>query len=166
MTNAISKWRSFWQPILRWPPKCVKFRSAPISTKIDMKGFSHMTNVIVTKVIWKWHMENWTRGQNIICKLTLAIYHGVQNSIWHWFILILMCKLIAIKVLFFYFNLCLSVKLDILMFIYSNLFLGVKLDILSCSFTPISFLTTSCLVLYFNLCLNVMLDSLSFIINK
>ena len=24
MTNAISKWRSFWKPFLRWPPKCVK----------------------------------------------------------------------------------------------------------------------------------------------
>jgi hypothetical protein len=35
VTNAISKWQSFWQPFLRWPPKCVKFRSAPISTKID-----------------------------------------------------------------------------------------------------------------------------------
>jgi hypothetical protein len=34
--NVIPKWRSFWKPFLRWPPKCVKFRSAPISTKIDM----------------------------------------------------------------------------------------------------------------------------------
>jgi hypothetical protein len=34
--NAISKWRSFWLPFLRWPPKCVKFRSAPILTKIYM----------------------------------------------------------------------------------------------------------------------------------
>jgi hypothetical protein len=32
----------------------------------------------------KYHMENWTRGQNIIGKLTPgSIYHGVQNTIWH-----------------------------------------------------------------------------------
>ena len=32
----------------------------------------------------KYHMENWTRGQNIICKLTPgSIYNGVQNTIWH-----------------------------------------------------------------------------------
>ena len=31
-----------------------------------------------------YHMENWTRGQNIIWKLTPgSIYHGVQNTIWH-----------------------------------------------------------------------------------
>jgi hypothetical protein len=23
--NAISKWLSFWQPFLRWLPKCIKF---------------------------------------------------------------------------------------------------------------------------------------------
>ena len=32
----------------------------------------------------KYHMENWTRGQNIIGKSTPgSIYHGVQNTIWH-----------------------------------------------------------------------------------
>ena len=58
--------------------------------------------------------------------------------------------------LFLYINLSLSVKLDSLMFIYIdilsyyklflyiNLYLSVKLDSLSCSFTSISFLTTSC----------------------
>jgi hypothetical protein len=34
--KSSKKWRSFWQPFLRWPPKCVKFRNAPISTKIYM----------------------------------------------------------------------------------------------------------------------------------
>ena len=32
----------------------------------------------------KYHVENWTRGQNIIGKSTPgSIYHGVQNTIWH-----------------------------------------------------------------------------------
>ena len=32
----------------------------------------------------KYHMENWTRGENIIGKSTPgSIYNGVQNTIWH-----------------------------------------------------------------------------------
>jgi hypothetical protein len=37
--------------IFKMAAKMRKFRSAPISTKIDMKGFTHMRNVIVTKAI-------------------------------------------------------------------------------------------------------------------
>ena len=39
VTNAISKLRSFWQPFLRWPPKCVKFRSAPFQRKLICRVF-------------------------------------------------------------------------------------------------------------------------------
>ena len=36
----------------------------------------------------KYHMENWTRGPNIIGKSTPgSIYHGVQNTIWHRYII-------------------------------------------------------------------------------
>jgi hypothetical protein len=43
----------------------------------------------------KYHMENWTRGQNIIGKSTPgSIYHGVQNTIWHreWMVYVLSKK--------------------------------------------------------------------------
>ena len=66
----------------------------------------------------------------------------------------------AIQALFLYFNVCLSVKLNLIieltserdlylliyykLFLYFNLCLSVMLDSLSCSFTSISFLTTCC----------------------
>ena len=77
-------------------------------------------------------VPHWLNVSQAEQKIVYCLISSELPSYWQW------------KTCSFYFNLCLS----------------VMLDSLSCSFTSISFLTTSC-SFYFNLCLSVMLDSLS-----
>ena len=53
------------------------------SLLVEMRGGSKYNDKKLTPGS-KYHMENWSRGQNIIGKSTPgSIYHGVQNTIWH-----------------------------------------------------------------------------------